>query len=147
MSDDVQWNIIGRNQPVVGKHEFLKVCGAAPLKEGTPKITIKNMHLDGNKVAMESIIEPVFPVTLFEIHVVVPASLYCPGSHDCLLHCHHLKMYILQRYILLQQFVECSAQNRLCCHPMIFAIVYYRRRLILLSIHQSPRDFRNIYIY
>jgi ketosteroid isomerase-like protein len=59
MTDDVQWNIIGRNEPVVGKHEFLKVCGSAPLKEGTPKITIKNMLIDGNKVAVEIIIEAI----------------------------------------------------------------------------------------
>lgn len=59
MTDDVQWNIIGNSKPVIGKQQFIKVCGSAPLKEGTPKITVTNMLIDGNKVAVEAIIEAV----------------------------------------------------------------------------------------
>jgi ketosteroid isomerase-like protein len=57
MTDDLTWNIIGRDHPVIGKQEFLKVCGSAPLQENTPKITITNMLIDGDKVAVESILE------------------------------------------------------------------------------------------
>lgn len=56
MTDDVQWNIAGQTEPVIGKAEFLKVCDSAPILEPI-KITIKNMLIDGNKAALEFVIE------------------------------------------------------------------------------------------
>lgn len=57
MTDDVQWKIIGHINIIKGKEEFIKVCSAASIKDGTSKVTATNIIIEDDKAAVEIIIE------------------------------------------------------------------------------------------
>ena len=57
LAENVRWNISGKDSPVVGKKEFLDMCAGAPFQDGSPKIKVTNVIVEGNRAAVESIIE------------------------------------------------------------------------------------------
>ena len=56
LCEDVTWQITG-SKPILGKNNFLKCCSEAPLKDGSIKITVSNILVDGSNAAAEGIIE------------------------------------------------------------------------------------------
>lgn len=59
ITDDVEWHIPGQHNPITGKEQFLSACSSPSPLQGQMTITIRTILVDGNKAAMEFVIEGV----------------------------------------------------------------------------------------
>lgn len=53
LSDEIRWNILGDEVPVIGKKEYFEVLKMQEL-ESFPEITVKNIIAEGDYVVIES---------------------------------------------------------------------------------------------
>ncbi len=53
LANDIHWNILGNEKPIIGKKEFLEVMKMQDL-ESFPEITITNIVAEGDYVVVES---------------------------------------------------------------------------------------------
>lgn len=57
VTDDIVWTISGQNEPINGKAAYLECCKSAPFKEGSPKVTLVNVYIDGGSAVADGNLE------------------------------------------------------------------------------------------
>jgi ketosteroid isomerase-like protein len=59
LSDDIIWNISGKEELITGKAAVLKCCESAPFKAGSLIVTVTNILVDGDQAVAEGILDAV----------------------------------------------------------------------------------------
>jgi ketosteroid isomerase-like protein len=57
VSDDIRWEISGQDKPITGKADFMQCYIDTPFKDGSVKIKVTNVLIDGEKAAAEGTME------------------------------------------------------------------------------------------